>query len=293
VGKIEREIVEALVQIPEFVQIETGHLGQIQENAYCLDTQPRYFIKVISDNDRLGQNELRVHQGVLATASIPRPDLVYQIKLPGITIACWEWLEGADLRTQRRDLLPEAFEQLGLFHAQQRHAGQVESPITQRVYDTVQRLVEAEILYLARHHEEQIRKAAGLAGSLLGTGYATVIHGDMHPGNLHLTGQGLKFVDWGYCIPSLNLFDLGYIETIEFYNPDEEMPWWIIRPDEARSVLPAYYAAFGLGGVDYDLVQLAVMFWSRLWAYENCVKFKNKLDAAKSRKQLVTLASLM
>lgn len=187
-------------------------------------------------------------------------------------------------------MLPQAFEQLGLFHVSQQHTGPVQSPVTQRRYETVQSLLTIEMDYLGRHHPEPIQHAARKAGALLKVGYATVIHGDMHPGNLRLTKQGLKFVDWGYCIPSLNLFDLGYVETVVFDDPDEASPWWIITPEEARAVLPAYYAVSGLTGLDYDRVQLAVMFWSKLWAYENCMKFGNSTEAVKVQRQLKQLA---
>jgi thiamine kinase-like enzyme len=138
-----------------------------------------------------------------------------------------------------------------------------------------------------------VREAAGKASSLLSVGYATTIHGDMHPGNLRTTGEGLKFVDWGYCIPSLNLFDLGYIETIAWDDPPTGSPWWTITPGEACEILPAYHAACGLTGVDYQQVQLAVMFWSKLWAYENCMKFSNPADAAINQEHLVRLAGLL
>jgi len=279
--------------VAELTQVTDQSLEPIQENAYRLATQPAYFVKLIADEDRLGQNELRVHQDILKKAQIPRPELVYQMKIPGATIACWDWLEGTDLRYQGRDWLVQAFEHLGRFHAQQRHEGPLESPVTQRRYDTVEDLLEVDLATLVRQHPETVRKAALKARGLLGMGYATFIHGDMHPGNLRLAREGLKFVDWGYCIPSLNLFDLGYIETVELDDPGEGTPWWTILPGEACLVLPAYFAACGMGGVDYDQVQLAVMFWSKLWAYENCVKFGNSADAVKVANQLMKMASLL
>ncbi len=219
------EVVEALkAQVPEFAQAADLRLEPIQEKAYRLATQPAYFVKLIEDEDRLGQNELRVHQDILRKGRIPRPELVYQVKIPDATIACWEWLEGADLRYQGRDLLVQAFEHLGMFHVQQRHGGPLESPVTQRRYKTVEELLGTELTDLAKQHPQPVCKAALTAHGLLRMGYATVIHGDMHPGNLRLTKQGLKFVDWGYCIPSLNLFDLGYIETLDLADPGEEIP---------------------------------------------------------------------
>lgn len=291
---LEIQLAEVLqTQVPEFSHAGSLHFEPIQENAYRLDTQPSYFVKVIADDDRLGQNELRVNQEVLATASIPRPELVYRVKMPGATVACWEWLEGTDLRTQGRELLPQAFELLGRFHARQRHDGAVESPVTQSSYASVQQMLEGELATFSQRHPLAVQRSAWKAGEFLSLGYATILHGDSHPGNLRLTVEGLKFIDWGYSIPSLNFFDLGYIETIAWDDPDAGSPWWTITPAEACEILPAYYAACGLAGVDYQQVQLAVMFWSKLWAYENCLKFTNPADAITNQEHLIRLASLL
>ena len=80
---------------------------------------------------------------------------------------CWEWLEGKDLRYQQRNLLPQAFEQLGYFHAQQRHSNPVYSLITHRVYDTIKSLLEDELAFLTRHHDDAVRQGVMTAFSLL------------------------------------------------------------------------------------------------------------------------------
>jgi hypothetical protein len=291
---LESQLVEVLqAQVPEFSNTGSLHLELIQENTYRLFSQPPYFVKVIADDDRLGQNELRVNKDVLATDSIARPELVYRIKMPGATLACWEWLEGTDLRTRNRELLPQAFKLLGRFHVRQRYDGPVESPVTQCSYASVQQMLEDELATFSRRHPLPVQRSAEKAGELLSLGYATILHGDMHPGNLRFTAEGLKFVDWGYSIPSLNLFDLGYIETIAWNDPLTGSPWWTITPAEACTILPAYYAACGLTGADYRQVQLAVMYWSKLWAYENCLKYGDKPGASSVRNQLAQLAVLI
>ncbi len=85
----------------------------------------------------------------------------------------------------------------------------------------------------------------------LAAGYPTLIHGDLHPGNLRLTTRGLFFVDWGYARQTLNFFDLDYVRLLPM--PGEtEQPWWLITPDEATAVLPAYFAACGLAHLAPD-----------------------------------------
>jgi len=273
---VENEIIKALkTKRPEFAKIDEHELELVQERAYRLHTTPPYFIKWISDDDSLGKNEIRVNQTILQKASIPTPRLIFTIKVAGASIAVWEWLDGVDLRHQQRDWLPRAFAQLGYFHAQQRHNNPVCSLVTHRSYDTIRELLKAELDFLCTYHDSSIRDKAAGVFSRLELGYPTTIHGDLHPGNIRLTKKGLRFVDWGYCTSSLGLFDLGYIQTSHF-DSTEGSDWWCITPEEANSVLPAYYEACGLSGYDYHLIHQAVMLWSQLWAYYNSIKNDNK-----------------
>jgi hypothetical protein len=290
---VESIVVEALkTKIPELAHGEEFTLEIIQENAYHLHTHPPYFVKYIADGDRLGRNEIWANQTIMPEATIPRPTLVFTVKTVDATIICWEWLDGIDLRYQQRNLLPQAFEQLGYFHAQQRHTNPVSSLVTHGTYDTLKDLLEAELAFLTRYHAEAVRQEVMTAFTLLETGFATYLHGDLHPGNIRITEQGLKFVDWGYCTSSLCFFDLGYIQTINFDDPEEDNHWWCITPEEAQLVLPAYYKACGLGGYDYFHIHRAVMLWSKLWAYHNCIKNGDEFSAEKCRKHIARLIAL-
>ncbi len=273
---------------PEFAQLKESDFEPVQENAFCLRTSPPFFIKYIADDDDLGNNEIWVNQTILPTASILNPRLIFTIKTTDATIAGWEWLDGADLHEQHRDLLPKAFEQLGYFHAQQRHNNPVSSLITRRTFTTIPDLLKAEFEFLLTFHDNSVCHHAKIAISLLETGYPTYIHGDVHPGNIRLTSQGLQFVDWGYCTSSLCWFDLGYVQTI-ILDDTQDQDWWCITPDEAQLVLPAYSLACGVDTYDYKQIHPAVMFWSELWAYNNCVRTGNEVDARISRQHLERL----
>lgn len=207
-------------------------------------------------------------------------------------MAGWEWLDGNDLRYQNRDLLPQAFEQLGNFHLEQRHTGQVYSLVTHQPYATIKDLLEGELTFLTAFHDKSVRKEVARAFSLLEAGFTTYIHGDMHPGNLRITEQGLKFVDWGYCISSLSLFDLGYIHTVNFEDRADKAPWWCITPEEAQLVLPAYYAACGLGGHNYNQIHWAVMLWRELWAYYNSIQHENLFASEKCKQHIEQLIAM-
>jgi thiamine kinase-like enzyme len=283
---MEEKIIRALKQNrPECANLDEQHLEHIQEGVYHLHTTPPYFLKWIPNDDRLGQNEIWVNQTILQKCDFPTPHLKFTIKLEEGAIACWEWLDGIDLRHQHRDYLPQAFAQLGRFHTQQRHDHTVYSLITHHGFVTIKELLKAELDFLCTYHDASIVRKAKAAFSLLELGYPTYIHGDMHPGNIRLVEKSLKFVDWGYCISSLNLFDLGYIETVHFQSA-EENGWWNIAPDEAKTVLPAYFEASGLDRTNIDQIQQAVMLWSKLWSYYNCVKNDKKTEAVKCKRDI-------
>jgi hypothetical protein len=283
---VEDRIIQALkTGRSQFAMVEPDQLEPLQDGVYHLRTTPPYFIKWIPEDDLLGNNEIWVNQAILSKASIPTPRLIFTIKVVGASIAVWEWLEGLDLRYQHRDWLPRAFTLLGHFHAEQRHVGRMESLITHHSFESVKDLLKAELGFLCTGLENHVCKKAAWAFSLLEAGYPTLVHGDAHPGNIRLTDAGLKFVDWGYCASSLNLFDLGYIQNISQPRPVSD-EWWHITKDEAGLVLSAYYDACGIKNPDIDRIQWAVVFWSKLWGYHNCLKKGDPIEAETVRLQI-------
>lgn len=289
---LENEIIQALKnKVPEFASINEQQLEYIQAGAYCLHTTPSYFIKWIPNSDQLGQNEIWVNQNILKKVDIPTPRLICTIKAEEVSIACWEWLDGKDLRFQHRDWLPLAFAKLGEFHAQQHNNQPVYSPTTLRSYNTISELLKTELEFLCSYHDSYVLQKARSLFSLLELGYPTYIHGDLHPGNIRLIGNNLKFVDWSYCKNSLSLFDLSYIETISFEGAVAN-EWWQITPEESALILPLYYKACGLNEFDFKQTHHAVMLWSKLWSYSNCIKNDNKNEALICRQHIDQLISL-
>jgi hypothetical protein len=243
----------------------------LNENVYRLaQGERRYFTKWIADDDEHGRNELEINRTVLPQSGLPVPKLLHVLPAGQGRLAIWEWAGEEDLRAQGRDLLPQAFRLLGNFHAGQRHPGQLSSPVTNKTYPSVPDLLqgEAEDLGGLLPPAWRPRCAAGLA--VLECGYPTLIHGDMHPGNLRRTQQGVLFVDWGYARRSLNLFDLDYIRSIGLDEDADE--WWHIRPPEAERILPDYFAAAGLGALGHRAVHRGVMLWAALWAHYNVTR---------------------
>ena len=96
-----------------------------------------------------------------------------------------------------------------------------------------------------------------------------------------MTSNGLKIVDWGYSISSLNLFDLGYVQSLAL--EAEEAAWWNIQPGEAQFVLQAYFAACGMEPFDFLPIHRAVMLWGELWSLYNCAQNHLEAEAAGRR----------
>lgn len=260
---------QALRQAPD-LQGEWA-VETLGETAFRLEQgERRFFAKWIAEDDERGRNELEINRTVLRRASLPVPALLYVLPAGQGRLALWEWVEGGDLRQEGRDWLPQAFRLLGHFHAEQRHNGALFSPATGQTYPSVRDLVRGEAASLGALLPPSYRPRCAALLRRLECGYPTLIHGDMHPGNLRLAPDGLRFVDWGYARPSLNLFDLDYIRSVDLGEAADE--WWHIRPAEAGQILPAYFEAAGLGGWDDRAVHRGVMLWAALWAHANLTR---------------------
>jgi hypothetical protein len=287
---IELEIIELLKKhsLSEFADLETHNLEQVNERVYHLhNDRGSFFLKWIPNDDTNGINEIWINREILAKANIPAPQLIFVSETEKSTLACWEYLDGLDLRYYHRELLPKAFSKLGEFHAAQRHNKYVNSPTTQQAFATIDEMLAAEVEFLCSFYDNSAKAQCASIFSLLDAGYPTFIHGDMHPGNILSTPKELKFVDWGDCISSLNLFDLDYIQSIPLQS--SETAWWIIVPSEAEKILPVYFEACGLGEFNYKKIHRAVMLWSELRSHYNSIKNNNKIGAEICRQNIELL----
>ncbi len=260
----------------------------LQDRVYGLmtDLGKRFFVKVIPEDDKRGNNELHVNQTILSASELPAPQLLFSVKIPGATAACWEWSSGVDLRHRHRELLPEVFARLGQFHRTRKNNGRVCSPTTYIEYDSIPAFLagEVEILGAFLGQEEQHRCADAL--SRLEAGFVTTIHGDMHPGNVRLAEDGFQVVDWEFSTNSLNLLDLDYLHSLPGLETEPGDEWWNILPEESEKILPAYFEACGMGDANWRLLHLAVMVWAALRSRYNAAHYKNIAGAARSLRNL-------
>jgi len=233
-------------------------LAPVKDNVYRLAAGAQTFLlKWIPDGESM-HDEVRANRDGLLGDPIA-PLMVATLEEDGGTIACWEWLDGADLRAPQRHLLPRAFGELGAFHLRRRHEGPVVSPRSRRVHPSVAQLVAAEKEALLPLVEPASRQLCAEVLDRLLLGFGTFIHGDIHPGNIIMTADGLRFVDWSLAAPSLNLLDLDYVESVPIQ--PQPLTWPCMLSPEADAVLATYASGCGLSAVDLRRAHLAVMLW--------------------------------
>jgi len=261
---------------------------QVQENVFRVEAGGwPFLVKWIAANNTAGQNELRIGRLFARYPVVPAPRLVFEQPGESGTLAGWEWIDRSDLRLQGRENLIEAFTRLGELHRMLRNTGEVISPPNGPRYANVTEMLAVETYRLTAAYDLPAQGQCGDILARLGSGYATLIHGDMHPGNIIASGERVWFVDWSFTCNSLNQFDLDYVLSVAL--PPGGPAWAKIYPREAALALPAYFRAAGLDGLQYFQVHQAVMLWNLLRNYENCVINGYRAELAGIRAQIQML----
>lgn len=284
---VESDIIEVLKNKHfDFFSYNDFKLCQIQENTFQLyNGNDYYFIKWFPIFNRHCYKEIQINIELLDKISLPSPKFHFVSKTKKGYFACWEWLEGFDLRIKNRHLLRDAFTMVGKFHLLYRYNGLISSPVTQNSYNSIKDMLNAEFEYLCSFFNLSTQKKCRLILSSLEVGYPTIIHGDLHPGNILFTHKGLQFIDWGCSIKSVNLFDLKFIQSIIF-NHRNLNKWWIINPSESESVLNAYFDNCGISNIDYKQIHHAVMLWNELILHHLSTTKNNKTFILKCRRNI-------
>lgn len=261
---------------------------EVQENVFqvCSGRQT-YLVKWIVSSSARGQNELRIGRLFRRFKVVPAPRLLLEVRFDQGMIAGWEWVEGHDLRESGREYLIDAFSRLGELHLQLRNTAEIVSPLGGGPFGSVSELLAAEAYRLCAPFDAATRDRCTRLISRLEAGYPTLIHGDMHPGNIMVARQQVWLIDWSYACNSLNLFDLDYIASSSL--PADGPAWSQITPQEAVLVLPAYFQAAGLGQSNYYETHHAVMVWNLLRTYENSVNNGYRAELPLIRERLQTL----
>lgn len=246
-----------------------------------------YLVKWISAKDSAGQNELRLGRILARQGKVPLPRLMFEKKVEGGVVAGWEWIDGHDLRFQDRQRLPEVFAKLGQLHKALRNNKEVIVPLRNHPFSTIKDMLAMEAYRLGNLYSPTFGARCVEILSRLEIGYPTLIHGDMHPGNVLVSSENVWFVDWSYACNSLNLFDLDYIHSQPL--PGSEPVWTVIGPGEAIPVLAAYFQSAGMEPADILKTHQAVMLWNLLRKYENCIENTYVAEINQTRQQIQSL----
>ena len=250
-----------------------------------------YLVKWISAKDSAGQNELRLNRMLAGMGVVSAPRLMFEKQVEGGIVAGWEWIDGHDLRFQDRRRLPEVFARLGELHRSLRNQAEVIVPLRSRPFASIRELLAAEAYRLGSLYSPGFGERCLEIFSHLEAGYPTLIHGDMHPGNVLVSPERVWFIDWSYACNSLNLFDLDYIQSLPL--PGAEPVWTVIGPDEALPVLSAYFHAAGLDHIDLLKTHYAVMLWNLLRKHENCIENTYVAEINQTRLQIQALLAAL
>jgi aminoglycoside phosphotransferase (APT) family kinase protein len=133
-----------------------------------------------------------------------------------------------------------------------------------RDFPSIREMIESEMEAHCRHLHDgrQIKEKALPRLRILENGYPTLSHGDMHPSNVICDGSSVYFIDWANGHNGLGLMDLDRIHTVYLRTNGDYAD--IINPQESRAVLESYFRAAGIGELNIDNVQHAVMLLNQL-----------------------------
>lgn len=200
----------------------------------------RYAVKVIHKKQGRGTRGIMLayHRSEQIEDLIqPVTDL---IQIDDCVIALLDWIHGKSLKEVSRDLLPNFFSLLRDWHNKNINAGSIYSTYTDQEYESINEFIEAEVIFHLNNAElmTMAKKCIALLSGL-NYGFITILHGDVHPGNIQFYGSRFMLLDPEYVHCGINVLDLSYID----YNTSlsNESPWWEIAL-RAKQCLKAYFA---------------------------------------------------
>jgi hypothetical protein len=248
-----------------------ARVERVGSRSYRVGQDDLHFLaKVIEAED-----ETAIHALSLAEADSHRTESLLQ-KVLAIrsfethVIALLEWIDGVTVKQGSREDLPRFFAKLGAWHRGNQTDEPVASPYTGRRYDDIGAyLAETAACQLERMDLTSQIDTCRSYLSPLTNGFKTLVHGDVHPGNILQAGNRYVLLD-----PELVHIDICFLD-LDYLNPDptniESREWWWIG-DEAVECVRAYLRSTGIPNQRAFAVVRAVHILTLMRSYTNALE---------------------
>ena len=203
-------------------------------------TGRRHAVKVINANEGRGTHGIKeTWRRTEEVGELVQP-VTDLLEFDGYVVALLDWIDGKSLKETNREMLPSFFSRLRCWHSTNEGAAQIYSPYTETEYGSIEEFIDAEVsLHLNSAKLQRVRRQGLEAVSGLHHGFVTLIHGDVHPGNILYTHNRFKLLDPEYVHCSINVLDLDYIDYGT--TPAGDSRWWDITK-WANECASAYFA---------------------------------------------------
>jgi Ser/Thr protein kinase RdoA (MazF antagonist) len=228
---------------------------------------PNFELRITAKEDTRALTSLRLAQATQRHGS----ELIQKVIEIRATHAGWivvlEWIEGETLKDANRSALPDFFYGLGQWHLRNRTDRPLQSSYTLQSYAETRRFLADETMY----HLERMAWADRYSQCMtilepLQDAHRTVLHGDVHPGNILATNSGFRLLDPEFMRVGPCLYDLDYLEYD--VTAATEDGWWRIT-DQAEASALAYFRAVGLPLSHLQRSMRAVHLATLLASYSN------------------------